>query len=238
MVFPICFLFVFNLRIKPGRVATLIPAASSEARVWGCVYEVLGEQDVQLALNRLIEREVVNGGYRFDRVRFYPVQSPTNKVGSRDKVKNWIPPEQTNTPSVLEEPFEVLFHLTDTEVDLYLGETSMEAQADQIVSAYGISGANSEYVLLMAAFLRTEVPNYIMTEGYDPYLFELEALVRQRLAQPIRMDLPTLKVSTESDSKETMPRYDGEVHQRRRLSAREFAEIHFLSKPSSQISGM
>ncbi|KAA0190851.1 Gamma-glutamylcyclotransferase [Fasciolopsis buskii] len=217
---------------RPGRVATLIPSPTPESRVWGCVYEVLGEEDVHRTLDRLIEREVVNGGYKFDQVQFFPVHTRVVTSSSRVNVKNWIPLEETDMENISEEPYEVLFHLTDPEVDLYLGETTIEAQADQIVAAFGTSGANSEYVLLMAAFLRTEVPKKAMMIGYDPYLFELEALVRQRLTQPIQTLMLPTQSTTVSGSRESFTQSEIDGHERRRASAREFANNHFFSSGS------
>ncbi|TPP65238.1 Gamma-glutamylcyclotransferase [Fasciola gigantica] len=217
---------------RPGRVATLIPAPSPEARVWGCVYEVLGEKNVHQTLDRLIEREVVSGGYKFDRVQFYPVQSSVTSSSSTESVKNWIPLEETKINIVQEEPYEVLFHLTDPEFELYLGDAAIEKQADQIATAFGISGANSEYVLLMAAFLRTEVPKEALMNGLDPYLFELEALVRQRLTQSTQAVLLPAHGTNVSSSRESLTQHQIKVHERRRASAREFATNNLLGNAS------
>ncbi|KAF7252974.1 hypothetical protein EG68_10783 [Paragonimus skrjabini miyazakii] len=205
---------------QPGRVATLVPTGKMDSRVWGCVYEVVGKTNIQVALDHLIEREVVNGGYKFDRVLFHPFVSESN--GSSAKTIS-LSNEQYN----LESAFEVLLHLTDPEVDLYLGDASLDTQASQIASAHGVSGANSEYVLLIAAFMRTEVP-IEQAQKDDPYLFELEARIREKLSNPIATssaDQTSLQGSTEKD---TSQRTDTEVVERRRSSAREFAELHLI----------
>ncbi|KAF5399980.1 Gamma-glutamylcyclotransferase [Paragonimus heterotremus] len=205
---------------QPGRVATLVPTGEMDSRVWGCVYEVVGKTNIQVALDHLIEREVVNGGYKFDRVLFHPFAPESNCSSTR-------PVSLSKKQYNLESAFEVLLHLTDPEVDLYLGDASLDAQASQIASAHGVSGANSEYVLLIAAFMRTEVP-IEQAQKDDPYLFELEARIREKLCNPVAIFASDQASPQSSTKKDTSQQTNSEVVERRRSSAREFAELHIL----------
>ncbi|KAG5451891.1 Glutathione-specific gamma-glutamylcyclotransferase 1 [Clonorchis sinensis] len=205
---------------KPGRVATLVSTNEANARVWGCVYEVVGAENIKLALDHLIEREVVGGGYCFDRTYFHPVlpDSRQTSVSSSGSDYNVIPSKGI-------EGYEVLFHLTDPDVAMYLGDATLDDQATQITSAFGVSGANSEYVLLIAAFMHSEVPKEQALKD-DPYIFQLEAKVREKLAlPPIRLTPSEARKSedefTASDLKLSN---DLQFNERRRSSAREFAE--------------
>ncbi|KAA3672546.1 glutathione-specific gamma-glutamylcyclotransferase [Paragonimus westermani] len=192
-----------------------------DSRVWGCMYEVVGQANIEVALDHLIEREVVSGGYKFDRVLFHPFVSdnrPFTQTVSLSK-------KQPNLESVSE----VLLHLTDPEVDLYLGDASLDAQASQIASAHGVSGANSEYVLLIAAFMRTEVP-VEQAQKDDPYLFELETRILDKLCIPTVISNTRQASSQGSSEEDTSQQTDSEVVERRRSSAREFAELHLIRR--------
>ncbi|OON14420.1 ChaC-like protein [Opisthorchis viverrini] len=237
---------------KPGRVATLVSTKEANARVWGCVYEVVGAENIRLALDHLIEREVVNGGYCFDRTYFHPglPDSRRTSISSSDSDYNII-------PSNGNEAYEVLFHLSDPDVAiytldrvneahenknqaLYLGsmvahidkqadarrqQNGKQLRATQITSAFGVSGANSEYVLLIAAFMHYEVPKEQALKD-DPYIFQLEAKVREKLALPPIHLKPSEARKTEDEftASDLIQPDDLQINERRRSSAREFAE--------------
>ncbi|KAF8562044.1 hypothetical protein P879_10216 [Paragonimus westermani] len=210
---------------QPGRVATLVPTGKMDSRVWGCMYEVVGQANIEAALDQLIEREVVSGGYKFDRVLFHPFVSENKPCNCSSTQTVSLSKKQLNRESVSE----VLLHLTDPEVDLYLGDASLDAQASQIASAHGVSGANSEYVLLIAAFMRTEVP-IEQAQKDDPYLFELEARILDKLCSPTVISSTRQASSQGSSKKDTSQQTDSEVVERRRSSAREFAELHLIRR--------
>ncbi|KER31907.1 hypothetical protein T265_01990 [Opisthorchis viverrini] len=205
---------------KPGRVATLVSTKEANARVWGCVYEVVGAENIRLALDHLIEREVVNGGYCFDRTYFHPglPDSRRTSISSSDSDYNII-------PSNGNEAYEVLFHLSDPDVAMYSGDATLDDQATQITSAFGVSGANSEYVLLIAAFMHYEVPKEQALKD-DPYIFQLEAKVREKLALPPIHLKPSEARKTEDEftASDLIQPDDLQINERRRSSAREFAE--------------
>lgn len=205
---------------QPGRVATLVHTGDADSRVWGCVYEIVGKTNIQIALDSLIEREVVKGGYKFDRVPFHPFTEELQTCQSQSTKTVSISP---NSMINSEGSYEVLFHLSDPEVDLYLGDDSLDVQASQIVSAYGSCGSNSEYVLLLAAFMRTEVPMELALKD-DSYIFELESLIREKLCLPAFAHGPPQEPSQDSIQTNT------EVVERRRSSAREVAELHLLRR--------
>ncbi|CAL8091249.1 unnamed protein product [Calicophoron daubneyi] len=161
----------------PGRVATLVRTDKPDARVWGSAYEVVGQDNVKAALDHLLDREVLNGGYRVDLVPFHPIAKDLSKSS---QLNAWIFVNSfTRCPEVSLN--EDISHVNEIPLtDFYLGEAPLEEQATQIVSARGICGSNSEYVLLIAAFMRTEVPgDYAFRD--DPYIFEMEQLIRQKL---------------------------------------------------------
>ncbi|KAG5479652.1 hypothetical protein CUR178_03414 [Leishmania enriettii] len=56
----------------------------------------------------------------------------------------------------------------------YIGETSMEEMASDILSRSGISGSNREYLFFLAASLRA-------MGATDPHVFELEAVAKRML---------------------------------------------------------
>lgn len=59
---------------------------------------------------------------------------------------------------------------------MYLGPTTSENVASEIVGTRGKSGHNVEYVVRLADFMRDRAPH-----GKDEHLFEVESLVRRKL---------------------------------------------------------
>lgn len=135
---------------KIGRVATLVER--DEGQVWGRAF-LLREDDesARASLNYLEERETRLGGYCTRFVQFRP----------RDP---------------REEPFPALIYIATPNNKLYLGPAGTSRLADEIVAARGFCGANAEYVLKLASFMKQEVP-----DAWDDHLFALEAALRSRL---------------------------------------------------------
>jgi len=134
----------------PGRVATIIKDDNSI--VWGVAYEVTNSEEILKALIHLAEREMITGGYHFDKVTFYP---HNNNM----------------------EPIEMYVYVADPENVQFLGHGgSIEVQAYQIAKSQGVCGRNSEYVDKVVDFMKIEVDSYNWMKR-DSYLFELHKLV-------------------------------------------------------------
>ncbi|KAL3227192.1 hypothetical protein MRX96_024163, partial [Rhipicephalus microplus] len=114
---------------------------------------LLREDDAssRASLGYLDEREAQLGGYSVSFVQFRP----------RDP---------------REEPFPALVYIATANNPLYLGPASSVQLADEVMAAKGFCGANSEYVLKLARFMREEVP-----DCWDDHLFTLESLLKTRL---------------------------------------------------------
>ncbi|XP_077530580.1 glutathione-specific gamma-glutamylcyclotransferase 1 isoform X2 [Haemaphysalis longicornis] len=123
-----------------------------KGQVWGRAF-LLREDDesARASLNYLDERETRLGGYCTRFVQFRP----------RDP---------------REEPFPALIYIATPNNKLYLGPAGTSRLADEIVAARGFCGANAEYVLKLASFMKQEVP-----DAWDDHLFALEAALRSRL---------------------------------------------------------
>lgn len=136
---------------KPGRVLTL--TKSENARCWGVVYEVTGEEKIKAALDYLEQRERHLGGYD---VVIVPVIVP----GVDDCCENLV---------------SILYYATPQN-DLFLGDEPINDVAETIATAQGVCGYNCEYLLRITDFMRSELPHID-----EPYLYELDRLVRIRL---------------------------------------------------------
>ncbi|KAF8571776.1 hypothetical protein P879_05713 [Paragonimus westermani] len=167
---------------RPGRVATLLPSAHEESRVWGCAYEIKGERNVDAALEHLHDREVVNGGYQLVQVDFYPTVA-----GAVTPQTAWVYVHFGENPSRSQESQMVSENTPLLQSNSYLGKATLSVQAAQIVSAHGVCGPNSEYVLHIANFMRKELPGYEALKD-DPYLFQLEELIKQYLLNNWQVD--------------------------------------------------
>uniref|UniRef100_A0A023FQ67 glutathione-specific gamma-glutamylcyclotransferase n=1 Tax=Amblyomma cajennense TaxID=34607 RepID=A0A023FQ67_AMBCJ len=135
---------------KIGRVATLVER--EEGQVWGRAF-LLQDDDAssRASLSYLDEREAQLGGYSVQFVQFRP----------RDP---------------REDPFPALVYIATPSNPLYLGPASQVQLADEVLAARGFCGANAEYVLKLARFMREEVP-----DAWDEHLFTLESVVKTRL---------------------------------------------------------
>ncbi|XP_061560442.1 glutathione-specific gamma-glutamylcyclotransferase 1 [Phycodurus eques] len=125
----------------PGRVVTLIP--EDDASTWGVGFEVSGTQ-VEEALEYLNVREAVRGGYDSEIVAFHP---------------------EEGGPSV-----PALLYIANADNPTYLGPAAPEEIGARIAVCQGRTGHNLEYLLRLAAFMRTSCPHV-----NDQHLFDVEA---------------------------------------------------------------
>ncbi|XP_020488066.2 glutathione-specific gamma-glutamylcyclotransferase 1 [Labrus bergylta] len=126
----------------PGRVVTLIE--DDDASTWGVAFEVTGSQ-VEESLKYLNVRETVCGGYSTKMVDFFP--------------------EGENEP-----PVQAMLYIATTDNPLYLGPASPEEIGVQIAVSRGKTGHNLEYLLRLAAFMRSKCPHV-----EDHHLYSIEA---------------------------------------------------------------
>lgn len=129
---------------RPGRVVTLV--RDPGGRCWGMAYEVAAGQRAEV-LERLDHRE--KGGYEHHRVRLH------------------FPDREPDEPTP-----EALVYVASPDNPNYLGPASLGEIASQVRVASGPSGANSEYLLRLAAALRT-------MGARDAHVFEIEAILRR-----------------------------------------------------------
>ncbi|ELU04540.1 hypothetical protein CAPTEDRAFT_168933 [Capitella teleta] len=136
----------------PGRVATLVASADSEAKVWGVAFELVGARMIRAALEHLGVRECALGGYCHVTVPFHP-KNCSNRCS-----------------------FSVLLFTATEENNLYLGPAPLEEVAQQVIECKGKAGHNVEYVLRLAEFVRAH-----LTDDNDDHLFGLESLIHEEL---------------------------------------------------------
>lgn len=140
---------------RPGRVATLIP--DPNGLTYGCAFKVTGPD----ALQYLDTRECSLGGYLTTTTKFYP------HVAQDDSEE---------APWNAGEAFPVQLYIATEESSHWAGESSLQDLAEHICDSQGASGHNVEYVLRLAQFIRTEIPEIV-----DHHLFELEMLIKEAL---------------------------------------------------------
>jgi cation transport protein ChaC len=131
-----------------GRVATLVHADG--ARCWGAVFEV-ADGDAARVLLELDARE--QGGYERRAVRAALRDEPRARI---DAV-TWV---------------------ATAENTYHLGAAPLDAMVRQIRAAHGPSGANSEYVLRLAATLRA-------LDIHDAHVFAVERALLDALARAL-----------------------------------------------------
>ncbi|XP_068195114.1 glutathione-specific gamma-glutamylcyclotransferase 1-like [Antennarius striatus] len=128
-------------KTRPGRVVTLVD--DPETCTWGVAYEVSKSQ-VESSLQSLHKREVELGGYRMKTVNFFPKDGKS--------------------------PLLALVYIATSDNPSYLGPASDRDIAAQIAICRGNNGANIEYLLRLAEFMRLCCP-----EVEDEHLFSIEA---------------------------------------------------------------
>lgn len=131
---------------NPGRVVTLLPSDDKEEKVWGKAYGISLDK-IDDVINHLDVRE--RGGYERKYDLFYPKDEPNS-------------------------PFQIMIYIASEKNKQYAGESSIENIATQVVNAHGPSGSNAEYVLNLAAAMRTIAP-----DEPDDHLFSLENAVKK-----------------------------------------------------------
>lgn len=150
---------------RPGRVATLIE--DPQGLTYGCAFKVTGPD----ALTYLETRECSLGGYVVTQSKFYPHVAPEDE--SEGDVHSG-------------EAFSVQIYIATEQSRHWQGEAPVSALAEQICTSHGPSGHNVEYVLRLAQFVRTQIPEVV-----DGHLFELEERIRREV-ELRKMDLETV----------------------------------------------
>jgi cation transport regulator ChaC len=123
----------------PGRVVTLV--ADPAGVCWGLAFRISGEH-LDDALDALDRRE--RAGYR--------------------RIEHEVAPLEPARA-----PLRAVVYVADPNNPDYLGEAPLEAMARHIARAAGPSGANLEYLVRLASFLREQGVR-------DEHVFELERL--------------------------------------------------------------
>ncbi len=118
-------------------------------------FELKGEQQIRAAFEHLGVRECELGGYA-------------------TKVEPFVSRDEDSSGARLTLPALVFMAVPDNLQ--YLGEASIPELRDQIIRSQGACGHNVEYVVRLADFIRTHIP-----EEDDPHLFELDSAIRAKL---------------------------------------------------------
>uniref|UniRef100_A0A915JTW3 glutathione-specific gamma-glutamylcyclotransferase n=1 Tax=Romanomermis culicivorax TaxID=13658 RepID=A0A915JTW3_ROMCU len=134
----------------PGRVVTLVQVDSTD-QTPGVLFKVRGSQQIQCALEHLLEREIGNG-YSFSWVDVH--EMTRNRIDSQKCT------------------IRALTCVADSTNPLYLGPSDADDMADQIAKAKGRAGPNTDYLFNLAFWAKKLFPDMI-----DDHLFELERLV-------------------------------------------------------------
>ena len=132
--------------LQPGLVATLVP--DPEGETWGVGFHLVGQKQIDHALDHLGIRECSLGGYSSHLIPFYP----QNNLGLG---------------------IHAMVYYASPHNNLYVGSISTEEVAKTVVKAVGSSGHNVEYVIRTAEYVRENIP-----KGYDSHLKTLEETIR------------------------------------------------------------
>uniref|UniRef100_H2Z530 Uncharacterized protein n=1 Tax=Ciona savignyi TaxID=51511 RepID=H2Z530_CIOSA len=112
---------------SPGRVVTLV--ADREGVTWGVAYHLKGKQQIESALQHLVTREMIKGGYDVATTMFHGQLS-----------------------------YNVLTFVATPDNAHYLGPAPVDTVANTIVNSRGQSGHNLEYIFNLVDALRVEAP--------------------------------------------------------------------------------
>jgi len=118
-----------------------------EAVTYGVAFQLINEA----ALDYLNNREIALGGYISHITMFQPKDS--NRT-----------------------PMPVLFYVATPSNPQWLGKASEEQIADQVLQSRGDKGHNVEYVLKLAEWIRSKLP-----EVKDEHLFRIEIDIRRKI---------------------------------------------------------
>ncbi|XP_057316150.1 glutathione-specific gamma-glutamylcyclotransferase 1-like [Hydractinia symbiolongicarpus] len=133
---------------KPGRVLTLTEVEKGVC--WGAVFKIVGKEKIEKAFDCLQLREQSIGRYE---VHLMPVF-----------LKNSV------------QPLHAIVYYATPDNELFLGNDSLDALADDISTSCGAVGHNIEYLFRLSDFLRKYLPN-----ERDEHVFKLDALVRSKI---------------------------------------------------------
>jgi glutathione-specific gamma-glutamylcyclotransferase len=147
---------------RPGRVVTLVQTESGHCD--GIAYRV----DLATARHTFeaLDLREKNGYARHD-VTLELLSAAGGTVGASDARA------QRSAPTLVDEVVAAVVYIAPTGNHAYLGPAPLPDMAHQIATSTGPSGANRDYLLELAAALRT-----IRID--DPHVFELEAAVREQ----------------------------------------------------------
>ncbi|XP_072030899.1 glutathione-specific gamma-glutamylcyclotransferase 1-like [Amphiura filiformis] len=132
---------------RPARVATLIKDDSGST--WGVSFKLEGEEQIVEAFSRLNTRECILGGYDILNLPIFTTDGTTHQA--------------------------VVF-LATPECELYMGPSSVESMARDIVSSHGKCGSNTEYLFRLVDFMRECLPGVV-----DDHLFDLDSATKKLL---------------------------------------------------------
>lgn len=99
---------------------TLLPSKNKEARVWGKAYEVDGTKQINSAIDHLVEREMILGGYKLVEVSFFPqrfIHESTRDEQDEGQLSEFI---------------RAFVYIADPGNDQYLGRAPLKVQVSQI----------------------------------------------------------------------------------------------------------
>lgn len=117
---------------------------------WGAVFKIVGKEKIEKAFDCLQLREQSIGRYE---VHLVPVF-----------LKNSV------------QPLHAIVYYATPDNELFLGDDSLDALADDISTSCGAVGHNIEYLFRLSDFLRKYLPN-----ERDEHVFKLDALVRSKI---------------------------------------------------------
>ncbi|XP_075146416.1 putative glutathione-specific gamma-glutamylcyclotransferase 2 [Haematobia irritans] len=144
-----------GVKVKPGRVVTLIPA-SPEDRVYGIAYRVAAK-DRDSVISHLDFRE--KNGYERCTVTFHVCDDDGGLSSSNS--------------------FDIMIYIATPENESWAGDgndSQIENIAEQIFTSAGPSGRNREYL-----FNLVKCMNHLFPGVKDDHLVSLEAAVKQRI---------------------------------------------------------
>lgn len=140
---------------SPGRAATLIPSPTD--KVWGKVFEIVGEENVNITLEQLDAREY---SYTRDTANVFFKDPLINTTNTNDNNKPFVP---------------AIVYFANTQHKNFIGENeNITKTADVIANSRGQIGHNVEYLFRLVDFMRENQ----LDGSADEYLFALNDLVR------------------------------------------------------------
>lgn len=161
-----------GIRIKPGRVVTLLPG-SPDDRVYGVAYRV-ASKDRESVLRHLDFRE--KNDYERCSVTFHVFQ------------------EEGNEECQCAKSFDIVIYIATPENESWAGDgadSNIENIAEQIFTSAGPSGRNREYLFNLVKSMEHLFPGV-----HDEHLKELETAVRRRIQVD---EIPLLEIALKKE---------------------------------------